>query len=420
MKQKRCLLWFTKDLRIHDNQLINWAVNANCEVLAIGFASTEKSVFANNFYNQSLLELRDRFRNQGVPFFILDGSPIDQIPQWVANNHIDYLVTQAPFNSREQVTLNGLTSRLDQIQVISIYQQTLLDFEHLPFSVAELPLVFTDFRKDVERQPPIQSPKPSELHSLQGFEALKPNDSLIYDEVINPPQIEWPFDLIPGEESALKRVHEYFWETQSISTYKETRNGLLNKNDSSKISPYLALGALSPRLLFYELKKFEEIHGANESTRWFFYELLWRDYFKFLALEIGPKLFSPNGLSTPTKTWLSDTEILNSWKNGETKVNFVDANMRELKLTGWMSNRGRQNVASYLAKHINLDWTLGARHFEQNLIDDDTESNWGNWLYLAGVGTDPRNRHFNIQRQQDLYDPNGDYCNRWLPPASLR
>ena len=108
-------------------------------------------------------------------------------------------------------------------------------------------------------------------------------------------------------------------------------------------------------------------------------------------------------------------DLLNSWINGETGVDFIDANMLELKLTGFMSNRGRQNVASYLVNDLKLDWRYGAAYFEQQLIDYDPCSNWGNWAYVAGVGNDPRgNRYFNIEKQATDYDLDKSYRNLWL------
>jgi deoxyribodipyrimidine photo-lyase len=102
------------------------------------------------------------------------------------------------------------------------------------------------------------------------------------------------------------------------------------------------------------------------------------------------------------------------WKNGKTGVPFVDANMRELLHTGFMSNRGRQNVASFLINDLKLSWQLGAKHFEEYLIDYDVASNYGNWSYLAGKGNDPRtNRYFNIERQRQTYDPQNSYINLW-------
>jgi len=105
---------------------------------------------------------------------------------------------------------------------------------------------------------------------------------------------------------------------------------------------------------------------------------------------------------------------LDRWINGKTGVDFVDANMNELRLTGFMSNRGRQNVASYLCNDLQLDWRYGAAYFEQELIDYDVASNWGNWAYLAGVGNDPRgNRYFDIAKQARQYDAGGEYRRLW-------
>jgi deoxyribodipyrimidine photo-lyase len=111
----------------------------------------------------------------------------------------------------------------------------------------------------------------------------------------------------------------------------------------------------------------------------------------------------------------NDSQKLQNWIEGKTGIEFVDANMIELKLTGFMSNRGRQNVASYLCNDLKLDWRLGAAYFEQQLIDYDVCSNWGNWAYLAAVGNDPRdNRYFNIEKQASTYDTKRKYRNLWL------
>ena len=108
-------------------------------------------------------------------------------------------------------------------------------------------------------------------------------------------------------------------------------------------------------------------------------------------------------------------KLLSQWINGATQSDLVNANMLELKLTGYMSNRGRQNVASYLCNDLKLDWRYGAAYFEQQLIDYDVCSNWGNWAYLAGVGNDPRgNRYFNIEKQANDYDAKKTYRNLWL------
>ena len=211
-------------------------------------------------------------------------------------------------------------------------------------------------------------------------------------------------------------MNHYFFETKCISDYKETRNGLIGADYSSKFSPWLALGCISPRFIFRELQQYEVEFGANDSTYWLVFELLWRDYFRFMMKKHQSKWFGKAGIKTnKIKLFKDDVQKLQDWIEGKTGVDFVDANMIELKHTGFMSNRGRQNVASYLCNDLKLDWRLGAAYFEQQLIDYDVCSNWGNWAYLAGVGNDPRdNRYFNIDKQAAVYDKNSKYRNLWL------
>jgi deoxyribodipyrimidine photo-lyase len=190
---------------------------------------------------------------------------------------------------------------------------------------------------------------------------------------------------------------------------------LIGADYSSKFSPWLANGSLSPREIYYELKKYEEEFGSNESTYWLVFELLWRDYFRFMMKKHRHQFFLQTGIKpTDSPKKYNNQELLNQWINGNTGVDFIDANMIELKLTGFMSNRGRQNVASYLCNDLKLDWRYGAAYFEQQLIDYDVCSNWGNWAYLAGVGKDPRgNRYFNITKQADNYDSKKQYRILW-------
>ncbi|MEQ2208585.1 hypothetical protein XENOCAPTIV_007583, partial [Xenoophorus captivus] len=202
----------------------------------------------------------------------------------------------------------------------------------------------------------------------------------------------------------------------AVATYKETRNGLIGVDYSTKFSPWLALGCISPRYIYHQIKTYERERTANQSTYWVIFELLWRDYFKFVGIKYGNKMFQVKGLQGKSVPWKVDMKLFDAWKEGRTGVPFVDANMRELALTGFMSNRGRQNVASFLTKDLGLDWRQGAEWFEYLLIDHDVCSNYGNWLYSAGIGNDPReNRKFNMIKQALDYDINGEYVRRWVP-----
>ena len=132
--------------------------------------------------------------------------------------------------------------------------------------------------------------------------------------------------------------------------------------------------------------EYENDVEKNESTYWLFFELLWRDFFKYVSMQHRNKFFSKDGIYGNEKEWSQEDSKIKSWINGETKETFVNANMRELASTGFMSNRGRQNVANYLTKELKVDWRIGAEYFEALLIDYDVHSNYGNWLYNAGIG----------------------------------
>jgi deoxyribodipyrimidine photo-lyase len=212
----------------------------------------------------------------------------------------------------------------------------------------------------------------------------------------------------------LKRLNNYFFETKKLGFYKKTRNGLIGTDYSSKFSPWLANGSISARTIYWNVKKFEKEEIKNQSTYWLIFELIWRDYFKYISIKHGNNIFKIGGILNKNYSWSSDRKMIQNWINGETKDDFVNANMIELKKTGWMSNRGRQNVASYFAKELTLDWRIGATYFESTLLDYDVHSNFGNWMYVSGVGNDPRDRKFNTQLQAERYDPKHLFRNHWL------
>ncbi|MGA7935862.1 MAG: DASH family cryptochrome, partial [Kovacikia sp.] len=201
-----------------------------------------------------------------------------------------------------------------------------------------------------------------------------------------------------------------------LKTYKETRNGMLGTDYSSKLSPWLALGCLSPRTIYDQVQQYESQRVKNDSTYWLVFELLWRDYFRLICAKHGNAIFRPSGLQGIEVPWKQDWQRFDLWREGKTGFPLVDANMRELAATGFMSNRGRQNVASFLTKNLGIDWRMGAEWFESLLIDYDVCSNYGNWNYTAGVGNDARGfRFFNILKQSRDYDRDGEYVKYWLP-----
>jgi deoxyribodipyrimidine photo-lyase len=162
------------------------------------------------------------------------------------------------------------------------------------------------------------------------------------------------------------------------------------------------------------LHTYEHHRGANDSTYWIYFELLWREYYQFYAHRHGKKLFSFSGLKLAKPATSFYPERFQKWCNGNTPYPIVNAFMKQLNSTGYMSNRGRQLVASCFVHELGLNWRYGASYMEQQLVDYDVASNWGNWQYLAGVGADPRgHRRFNLTKQTQIYDPKGDFIKKW-------
>jgi deoxyribodipyrimidine photo-lyase len=227
-------------------------------------------------------------------------------------------------------------------------------------------------------------------------------------------------------------------KSASMTHYKDTRNGLLGKDFSTKLSAWLALGCITARQIHHDLLAFEDGtdggkwkdvqgygKGENNGTAAVRFELLWRDYMRLCTRKFGPRLFHLGGFRNddsypwkmPSKACPGLAETLARFLNGTTGTGLIDASQRELLLTGYTSNRARQNVASFLSKHLGLNWMLGAEWYESLLVDYDVSSNWGNWQYVAGVGNDPRGeaRVFNPIKQASDYDPEGEYIKAWVP-----
>jgi deoxyribodipyrimidine photo-lyase len=295
----------------------------------------------------------------------------------------------------------------------------MFDPRDLPFAPEKMPDTFTVFRQQIERsdaRPRALVETPSRLPPVVSLERVPlplrlPKHAA---EHLN------ASPLPAGEDAAYQRVKNYF-STQHPKHYKETRNQLLGEHYSTRLSIWLALGSLSATSAFNLLKEFEATHGSNDSTYWIFFELLWRDYFRFLHIKYGRRLYLRNGLRADLSAEIPRTTALpvqhenfTNWMTAQTANDLVNAGMTELRQTGFLSNRMRQIVASYLIYDLGVDWRAGAAWFENQLLDFDVYSNQGNWLYIAGLGTDPRGgRRMNMQKQMQEHDPEGSYRTYW-------
>ena len=427
---KRSIVWFKTDLRLEDNETLLKAIqqsdqivpvycfdDAHFETTEFGFKKTGS--FRAQFLLESLQNLENNLRALGSGLIIVKGKPEVEIPQIVIQYNASkvFAKREVAFEEKqvEQLVQKELFKLRCEFETFST--STLYHAEDLPFSIKDIPDVFTNFRKKIEKDATIRSiyNKPTFINSPNIPVSLYPTLKDL-DLEFTSMDFRAAMQFKGGETEANHRLNHYFFETKRISNYKETRNEMIGADYSSKFSAWLALGCLSPRFIYHELKKFESEFGANDSTYWLVFELLWRDFFRFMFKKHQSKMFQPSGITKEKEIPKSISEkLLQSWIDGTTYKDFVNANMLELKLTGFMSNRGRQNVASYFCNDLKLDWRYGAAYFEQQLIDYDECSNWGNWAYIAGVGNDPReNRYFDIEKQAGLYDKNSAFRNLWL------
>jgi deoxyribodipyrimidine photo-lyase len=432
MTKKRIIIWYRNDLRINDNEPLNKAVKAGAEIIPVycfdprqfektSFGFPKTGAFRAKFLLESVADLRDNLQKLGSNLVIRQELPEIAIPAIAQQLQVTSVYFQKEVTSEEIKVEKALTKALKSIGVELRYcwGHTLYHPENLPFNIENLPELFTDFRKEVEKKSAVNPTftKPQKLPPLPA--ELDPGKlPNLADFNLEPPPEE-PRAVLQfkgGETEGIARVKDYFWEKDCLKDYKETRNGMLGADYSSKFSPWLALGCLSPRYLYEEVKEYENQREKNNSTYWLIFELLWRDYFRFVAQKHGDRLFHKSGLQGLNIAWKEDWEQFQKWQEGKTGFPLVDANMRELAKTGFMSNRGRQNVASFLTKNLGINWQIGAEWFESLLIDYDVCSNWGNWNYTAGVGNDARGfRYFNIPKQSKDYDRQGKYVKHWLP-----
>ncbi len=432
MTEQQILLWYRNDLRLHDHVLLDLAVKAGASIIPLycfddrhfgrtqfGFPKT--GAFRTQFLLESVADLRASWRSRGSDLVIRRGLPEAIVPELVRQLGITDVYYYQEVTAEEIAVSTAVQEALTAFEIgyRAEWGQTLYQLQDLPFSLSKLPELFTKFRKEVEKGTPIRSVAiaPTSLPPLPP-DLDRGDLPSLSDLGLAAPQVDprGVLDFHGGETAGIDRVQEYIWERDRLRTYKETRNGMLGADYSSKFSAWLALGCVSPRYIYAQVQKYQDERIENDSTYWLIFELLWRDYFRFSCAKHGNAVFNRSGLQGLDLDWKQDWDRFDLWRAGRTGYPLVDANMREIAATGFMSNRGRQNVASFLTKNLYIDWRMGAEWFESLLIDYDVCSNWANWNYTAGVGNDARGfRFFNIIKQSQDYDRDGQYVKHWVP-----
>ncbi|CAO1613629.1 unnamed protein product [Parajaminaea phylloscopi] len=431
-----------------------------------------------SFLTHSVFDLQSRLRARNSDLSIWAGTPEKVVAAVIkalkdAGDEVEAVWMHKEVNTEEVNVEKKIEKALAESNtpIKFFHGKTLVHPDDLGFSIEELPDVFTQFRKRVESQgfrnplpapdklkPFPEMPKVEEGPGVYSLGARKELSEVkpVLDALLKPlfddpspgnhtklrsKELEGVASALPfkgGETEALERMEYYFGAKAGqapAASYKETRNGLLGVDYSTKFSAALAHGLVSPRDIAQRAHQLDSSLGKGSRAGggyWIIFELLWRDYFFYVGWKYGASLFTikgieetldPKAAEQKAREWnypssLDDEkDAFVRWMRGETGVPLVDASQKELIETGFQSNRSRQNVASFLTKDLHFDWRLGAEYFESLLTDYDPNSNYGNWQYVAGVGNDPRSsRQFNQIKQAKDYDPKGDYLVTWLPP----
>ncbi|MBT8205563.1 MAG: DASH family cryptochrome, partial [Eudoraea sp.] len=316
--EKTALLWFRNDLRTYDHNSLSQAVRhqhligvyffdpRHYETDTFGFVKTGK--FRARFLIETVQELRDNLQTIGIPLLVFYARPEDRMKELIETCDVQTVYLQREWTSEETTVLENVKKRTGtQTHFVEAYDQFLFHPDDLPYKdFEEIPDIFTRFRKQCEKKVRVRPcqpiPKPRLLPPISLPKTKIPSlTALGFEPFETDARSAFPFS--GGENQALKRIQHYFWKSRKLSYYKHTRNGLIGKDYSAKLSPWLANGSLSPRSVYWEVKKYEQEVVKNQDTYWLIFELIWRDYFKYVSLKFGNRIFHKKGIINNNYTW---------------------------------------------------------------------------------------------------------------------
>ncbi|MGB7394721.1 MAG: DASH family cryptochrome [Pricia sp.] len=419
------LLWFKNDLRLHDNEALHKAVASGAKVLPVycfdttlyrhlelGFRKTDLVRFL--FAGQCVSDLRESLRKHGGDLKIVVGNPREEIPNLVKATRCKRIFAEQEYATEEMDMVEAVKSELPDDCTLNLsWGKTLYHIDDIPYSIDKIPLTSKAYRINTTKKTEVRSafeiPKQISFATQQEWGELPdPSDVGLDAESLDKLQ---PY-VAGGESKALERLQEYSFGSEALTSYRWTRNRSLGMEYSSKFSPYMALGCLSPRTIYRTVKEYEKEIKKNQSTWWLIFEIVWRDYFTFKLMRFQNEVYRTGGIKGKETEFENPPELFEKWCRGATGIPFIDAHMRQLNTTGYMSNRGRVNCASFLIHDYKVDWTWGASYFESKLIDYDVSSNWLNWHYQAFES------YYTNPVHQSLKYKAGDYIREYIKELS--
>ncbi|MFS8906799.1 cryptochrome/photolyase family protein [Synechococcus sp. O70.2] len=414
------LLWHRRDLRLGDNTALHGAAQRSPQVVPVFVFDPQLLQRADMaparvaFLLQALQELQERYAQMGIPLLWRRGDPAVELRQLAAelgaqavfwNEDLDPWARQQESRVRASLAEAGIPS--------FSYQDMLLHGPGEVLTQAGEPYsVFTPFWRRWSSLPkPDPFPIPKSLQSVSSLKA-QPLPSLAELGFVCSQRIP------AAGESVAQRLLEDFCQGLRIFEYERARD-FPAEQGTSLLSPHLCWGTIGIRRVWQatcEVEAEARSEEAESSLRTWRQELCWREFYKHVLAHWPHVESGAYRRAFDALEWDNRQDWFQAWCAGQTGYPIVDAAMRQLNETGWMHNRCRMIVASFLTKDLLIDWRWGERYFMQKLVDGDLAANNGGWQWSAGVGTDPRPlRIFNPATQAARYDPEGEYIRRYLP-----
>ena len=420
------IVWFRSDLRIDDNPALNAALSNCDEVLAIYIFSQSQweihneSNIKQEFLFNNLTQLKEALANLNIPLIAINTDSYKTLPQdlssFAVEHKINHVFCNNEFGFNEKARDRRSTDCLKKknIQLSSFNDQVIYEPGFLKTGQGKPFSVFTPFKRRwienfdmnfLELELPRKSKKPSLIKSdLSALKFTKTHSANI--------------DLWPaGEISAQERLANFL--SSKVNSYSEKRNSPI-LDGTSRISPYLSLGILSPKRCILEglkVNNFEFTSGNKGVCKWID-EIVWREFYRNI-MHSFPRVSQNKPFKAETESiqWRHSDKDLEAFYTGNTGFPIVDAGIRQMLAEGWMHNRLRMVVAMFFTKNMLHDWRLGEKFFMQNLIDGDFSSNNGGWQWSASTGTDaaPYFRIFNPITQSQNFDPSGEFIKYHIP-----
>ena len=420
------LVWFRRDLRLEDQPALTAAVNRGLPIIPIyvddEFNQSDWSPGAASrwWLHHSLDRLNNQLASLGSRLIIRQGDALSQLMSVIDETQAKGVFWTRCYEPASIERDSRVKSELRNRGIIAESSNGQLLFE--PWEVQTKDgrpyQVFTPFWKScLNRDPPgMPQPAPQRLPSPDHWPS-----SLTINQLGLLPTISWDTGLkknwLSGTNSAIAELNRFLEST--VMNYDVARDQPAVRG-TSRLSPYLHFGEISPRTIWHATCHFvKELYGDRESigAETFLKEIGWREFAYHLVYHFPKTTSLPLRPEFTRFPWREDAEALVAWQRGQTGYPIVDAGMRELWNTGWMHNRVRMIVASFLVKDLLISWESGAEWFWDTLVDADLASNTLGWQWVAGCGADaaPYFRVFNPTSQSEKFDPDGEYLRRWLP-----